>query len=77
MTTFGSSAPYDSLVQHFGFTADKVVAAAKAQLGKVSLYKAIAEASKDVLPSPEAMDVGMALTIPLLHPKAARTLTGR
>jgi len=34
MKTFGASAPLKELLQHFGFTADHVVAAAKEQLGK-------------------------------------------
>jgi transketolase len=34
MTTFGASAPLKALMQHFGFSADAVVAAAKKQLGR-------------------------------------------
>ena len=30
--TYGASAPYKDLLQHFGFTVDRVVAAAKQQL---------------------------------------------
>jgi transketolase len=33
MTGFGASAPIDDLYNHFGITADVVVAAAKDQLG--------------------------------------------
>jgi transketolase len=32
MTTFGASAPYEKLYQHFGITPDNVVKAAKARL---------------------------------------------
>ena len=35
MTTFGASAPYKDLYQHFGITPEKVAAAALAKLGKV------------------------------------------
>ncbi len=34
MSSFGESAPYQDLYNHFGITADKVVAAAKAALGR-------------------------------------------
>ena len=34
MHTFGSSAPIKDLLKQFGFTPDKVVAAAKEQIGK-------------------------------------------
>jgi transketolase len=34
MRTFGSSAPLKDLLAKFGFTADKVVAAAKDQIGR-------------------------------------------
>jgi transketolase len=34
MTTFGASAPFKDLQQHFGFTAENIVNAAKQQLGK-------------------------------------------
>ena len=34
MRSFGASAPLKDLLQHFGFTTDHVVAAAKEQLGK-------------------------------------------
>jgi transketolase len=34
MRSFGASAPLKELLQHFGFTTDHVVAAAKEQLGK-------------------------------------------
>lgn len=47
---------------------------AKTLLGKVQLYKAIAEASKDVLPDASKMDVGMVLTIPLVHPAVEKAL---
>ncbi len=33
MTSFGASAPIDDLYNHFGITADAVVAAAKHQIG--------------------------------------------
>ena len=33
MTDFGASAPIDDLYNHFGITADTVVAAAKRQIG--------------------------------------------
>jgi len=33
MTGFGASAPIDDLYNHFGITADAVVAAAKRQIG--------------------------------------------
>ncbi|MGB2345091.1 MAG: transketolase-like TK C-terminal-containing protein, partial [Candidatus Puniceispirillaceae bacterium] len=33
MTSFGASAPIDDLYNHFGITADTVVAAAKRQIG--------------------------------------------
>ena len=34
MRSFGASAPLKDLLQHFGFTTDHVVAAAKEQLGR-------------------------------------------
>ena len=34
MRTFGASAPLKELLQHFGFTTDHVVAAAREQLGR-------------------------------------------
>jgi transketolase len=34
MTTFGASAPLKALVKKFGFTVDRVVAAAQVQIGR-------------------------------------------
>ncbi len=42
---------------------------AKQQLGNVKLYKAIAEASKGVMPDANKMEAGMVLTIPLVYPE--------
>ncbi len=54
---------------------DTLGAIAERFLGNVRRYKEIAAASTDVLPDPSKMDVGMELTIPLVHRRVEKLLT--